>query len=434
MNISVIGAGYVGLVTAGCMAEMGHDVVVMDSDSKKIEKLRSGIIPIHEPGLDRIINKNSDKIVFTDKMEEVVRLSGIHFICVWTPPKEDGEADLSAVKAVSKNLADEFVKSKSKFPIVVTKSTVPVGTHKIIKEIIKEIFKGDFDVVSNPEFLREGQAVADMLRPDRIVVGSESLKAAEDVASLYLGLRSSIIITDAPTSEMIKYAANAFLATKISFINEVANVCELVGADVSKVAEAVGADKRIGKYFLNAGMGYGGSCFPKDVRALFHFSNAKGYDFKLLKSVIEVNEQQRKLVIAKLEKIIGNLKGKNILVLGLAFKSSTDDVRESGAIDIINRLVKKGANVTASDPLALLSAKKILDSKIEYSAQPEIASKEKDAIIIATEWPQFKTLNWSEIRSNMKNPVVVDGRNILNPKEMKDLGFKYDCIGRGGVA
>ncbi len=430
MNVSIIGAGYVGLVTAASLAELGNDVIVMDVDHEKIDRLERGIIPIHEPGLDRLINKNSDRLSFTTKMDEVVREAEIHFICVWTPPNEDGKADLSAVRSVSKELGAGFARFKTKSPIVVVKSTVPVGTHKKIKRIIRQLYKGGFNIVSNPEFLREGQAVADMMRPDRIVVGSDSSEAAEIIASLYRDLRAPIILTDISTAEMIKYAANAFLATKISFINEVANVCELVGADVKEVAEGIGTDKRIGKSFLSAGMGYGGSCFPKDVRALQEFANDEGYNFKLLKSVIEVNEQQRQVVVDKLVKHLVSLRGKTILVLGLSFKAHTDDVRESGAIDIIKRLQSKGAKVRAHDPLSLLTAQKVIDGDIKFIAQPIEGARGADAIVIATEWPQFKDLDWQAIKKSARGSLIIDGRNLLDSSQMRSLGFMYESIGR----
>lgn len=430
MRVSIIGAGYVGLVTGGSMAELGHDVVIMDIDQEKIEHLNRGIIPIYEPGLERLISKNIDKITFTTKMEEVVREADIHFICVWTPPQDDGSADLSAVRSVAKDLGLNFARFKIKPPIVVTKSTVPVGTYKTIKRLIQQSYKGEFFICSNPEFLREGQAVADMMHPDRIVVGSESQDAAREVASLYKDLPVPTILTNTATAEMIKYAANAFLATKISFINEVANVCELVGADVKDVAEGIGSDKRIGRSFLGAGMGYGGSCFPKDVRALQQFANDEGYDFKLLKSVIEVNKQQRELIINKLSKHLGDLKDKNIFVLGLAFKAHTDDVRESGAIDIIKLLQDRGSNVIAYDPLALLNAKKVLDGNIKFVGQIAEGAVGADAIIIACEWPQFKDLDWKNMKNSMRGNVIIDGRNLLEIEAMKSLGFDYECIGR----
>jgi len=430
MKVSIIGAGYVGLVTGASLAELGHDVIIMDIDRARIEKLDKGIVPLYEPGLDRLINKNSENISFTTKMDEVIREADIHFICVWTPPMEDGSSDLSAVRIVARELGKNFSKRKIKKPIIVTKSTVPVGTGKVIQRIIRKEYKGDFAVVSNPEFLREGQAIADMMHPDRIIVGSKDKEASDTVASLYEDLRVPTIITDLETSEMIKYAANAFLATKISFINEVANVCDLVGADVEDVAEGIGMDKRIGKAFLDAGMGYGGSCFPKDVRALQQFADNSGYDFKLLKSVIEVNEQQRQQIVDKLVRNFKNLKKKNIFVLGLAFKAHTDDIRESGAIDLINRIQKLGAKVCAHDPLALLNAQREMDDKIKFVAQPHEGAQGADAIVIATEWPEFRDLDWSMIKKQMKKPVIIDGRNLLDPRQMKAHGFIYEGVGR----
>ncbi len=432
MKVSIIGAGYVGLVTGACLAEMGHEVVVMDIDAEKIGRLSRGIIPIHEPGLNRLIEKNTEneRLWFTTDFEDTVKNADIHFICVWTPPAEDGRADLSAVRAVARALGKFFAAEKAKNPIVITKSTVPVGTHKEIRKLIRESFKDEFGLVANPEFLREGQAVADMMHPDRIVIGSDSEQSAAAAASLYSSVKAPLILTDLATAEMIKYAANAFLATKISFINEVANVCERVGADVDTVAEAIGSDPRIGKSFLRAGMGYGGSCFPKDVRALQQFANHQGYDFKLLKSVIEVNEQQRSIIIQKLLKHLEDLKHKQILVLGLAFKSNTDDVRESAAIDIIMRLQKHGASIRAYDPLALLSAQKVLTGDVTYVRHPHEGVAGADAIVVATEWPEFRDLDWAHMKSQAKNPLIIDGRNLLNPTAMREHGFTYEGVGR----
>lgn len=432
MRVSIIGAGYVGLVTGACLAELGHEVIVMDIDEARIEKLQRGIVPIHEPGLARLIEKNAldGRLDFTASLEEAVKASEIHIIAVWTPPMSDGQADLSAVEDVAKSLGEIFARLTPRQPIVVTKSTVPVGTGARVRGLIGQSYREPFAVISNPEFLREGQAIADMMHPDRIVVGGDDEEAVAIVASLYDSLSAPRILTDLPTAEMIKYAANAFLATKISFINEVANVCELVGADIDLVKEGIGSDPRIGKAFLYAGLGYGGSCFPKDVRALQQFSNHHGYDFKLLKSVIEVNEQQRQLFIDKLRKHLKNLVGKEILVLGLAFKASTDDVRESAAIDIIRRLQALGAKIRVYDPAALLTAQKILAGDIKYVGHPHDGAKGAHAIVIATEWPEFKDLDWPYIRSQVANPLIVDGRNLLDPKLLRELGFTYEGVGR----
>ncbi|MBI2637151.1 MAG: UDP-glucose/GDP-mannose dehydrogenase family protein [Parcubacteria group bacterium] len=430
MRLSIIGAGYVGLVSGAAFAEFGHEVIIMDIDREKVEKLERGIVPIHEPGLERLLSKNADRISFTASIEEAVREADVHFICVWTPPMEDGSADLSAVRAAARELAKQFARLKVKAPIIVTKSTVPVGTGVAISRLVRQKYKGEFSVVSNPEFLRESQAVADMLRPDRIVIGSNDAEAAATVADIYRGVSAPLVMTDLATAEMIKYAANAFLATKISFINEIANICELVGADVVPVAEGIGSDPRIGRAFLRAGMGYGGSCFPKDVRALHQFSNASGYDFKLLKSVIEVNEQQRQMVVDKVGKHLKILNGKNILVLGLAFKAHTDDVRESGALDIIERLQAQGANISAYDPLALLSARKKLNDSVILVGSAKEGAQGADAIIIATEWPEFKELDWAAIKGMMRRPVIIDARNLLDPGEMKKLMFVYEGVGR----
>jgi len=432
MRISIIGAGYVGLVTGACLSELGHEVIVMDTDESRIEKLQRGIVPIHEPGLSRLIAKNAldGRLDFTASLEEAVKTSEIHFICVWTPPLPDGQADLSSVEGVAKNLGEIFARLTPHKPIVVTKSTVPVGTGARIRALISESYREPFAVVSNPEFLREGQAIVDMTHPDRIIVGGEDEEAVTMVASLYENLSAPCILTDLPTAEMIKYAANAYLATKISFINEVANICELVGADIDMVKEGIGSDKRIGKSFLSAGLGYGGSCFPKDVRALQQFSNHHGYDFKLLKSVIEVNEQQRQIIINKLLKHLKSLIGKDILVLGLAFKANTDDVRESAAIDIIRRLQALGAKIRAYDPAALLTAQKMLTGDIKFVGHPHDGAKGAHAIVVATEWPDFKDLDWAYMRSQVANPLIIDGRNLLDARMLRELGFTYEGVGR----
>lgn len=432
MKISIIGAGYVGLVTGAGLADLGHEVTIMDINEPRIAKLSRGIVPIHEPGLTRSIEKNikDSRLDFTASLEEAVNGADIHFITVWTPPLPDGQADLSAVEAVAKSLGEIFSRRNIENPIVVTKSTVPVGTGARVRQLIAENFDGAFAVISNPEFLREGQALADMMHPDRIVVGGDNEEAVRTVASLYEKINAPLVLTDLATAEMIKYAANAFLATKISFINEVANVCEVVGADVDMVKEGIGSDKRIGKAFLYAGLGYGGSCFPKDVRALQQFANHKGYDFKLIKSVIEVNEQQRQLFIGKLKKHLKDPKNKEILVLGLAFKANTDDVRESAAIDIIKRLQAEGAKIRAYDPAALISAQAVLDGEIKYVGNPLDGAKGADAIVIATEWPEFKNLDWQQIYSLVAKPIIVDGRNLLDAKMLRELGFTYEGVGR----
>ncbi|MDP1709922.1 MAG: UDP-glucose/GDP-mannose dehydrogenase family protein [Candidatus Komeilibacteria bacterium] len=432
MRISIIGAGYVGLVTGACLSELGHEVTVMDIDDKKIAKLNRGLMPIHEPGLSRLIEKNNleGRLDFTANLEEAVAGAQIHFITVWTPPLPDGRADLGAVEAVARSLGQVWAKSRVDNPIVVIKSTVPVGTGDRVRSFISEAYQEPFAVVSNPEFLREGQAVADMMRPDRIIIGGENEEATRSVAALYDSIQTQKILTNLATAEMIKYAANAFLATKISFINEVANVCELVGADIDTVKEGIGSDPRIGRAFLSAGAGYGGSCFPKDVRALQQFANHRGYDFKLLKAVIEVNEQQRQLIVNKLKEHLKNLSNKEILVLGLAFKANTDDVRESAAIDIIKRLQKEGAKIRAYDPAALLNAQKHLAGDIKYAGHPHDGVKGVQAIVIATEWPEFKDLDWSYIRSQVANPLIIDGRNLLDAKLLRELGFTYEGVGR----
>ncbi len=432
MKVSIIGAGYVGLVTGAGLADFGHEVTVVDIDEQKIDRLQRGIIPIHEPGLERLIEKylGDGRLSFTTDLGQAVEDADIHFITVWTPPLEDGRADVSAVFKVAEDLGNIFAVQKPASPIVVTKSTVPVGTGMKVSECIKKGYDGPVSVVSNPEFLREGQAVADMMRPDRIVVGSNNTDAARAVLGLYEKLTVPKIITDLASAEMIKYAANAFLATKISFANEIANVCERVGADIDAVKEGIGSDKRIGPAHLYAGMGYGGSCFPKDVRALQQFANEEGYDFKLLKSVIEVNEQQRQIMVEKLRKHLDVLNGKNILVLGLAFKSHTDDIRESAGIDLINRIQTEGANVRAYDPEAMVNAQKVLNDQVQFLGNPKDGVQDVDAIVIATEWPDFKDLDWGLIREKVRNPLIVDGRNLLDAEHVRSLGYTYEGFGR----
>ncbi|MBI3026856.1 UDP-glucose/GDP-mannose dehydrogenase family protein [Candidatus Woesearchaeota archaeon] len=432
MRIAVVGAGYVGLVTAACFAELENDVVCVDIDKEKIKNLNSNIVPIYEPGLEEFVarNKERQKLKFTDDLRKAIAKSEIVFICVGTPPKENGEADLSYVEGVARAIAEVM----SSYKVIVEKSTVPVETGEKVAKAIKSYnsHNVDFDVVSNPEFLREGSAVKDFMQPDRIVVGCESERAKQIMAELYKPLKAPIIFTDIKSAEIIKHASNSFLATKISFINAIANICELAGADVGKVAEGMGYDKRISRAFLNAGIGYGGFCFPKDAEAFIRIAEKFGYDFKLLKSVQEINKAQRKHFVNKIEKALWVVKGKTIAILGLSFKPDTDDMRFAPSIDIINQLQSEGAKIKAYDPAAMEKAKSVLRD-ITYCNNPYEAAKDADALAIVTEWNEFKNLDFKKIKSLMKHPLIVDGRDIYNPESLKKEGFAYISIGRKDV-
>src|SRR3989338_332454 len=432
MKIAVAGAGYVGLVTAACLAELGNEVICVDIDEDKISSLNGGIIPIYEPGLEELAirNKNRHRLAFSTDLRRAIKESDIVFICVGTPPKENGEADLSHVENVARTIAEVM----DSYKVIVEKSTVPVETGDMVAKSIKayNVHKADFDVVSNPEFLREGSAVSDFMHPDRIVIGSGSEKAVKIMQELYMPLNVPIIFTDIKSAEIIKHASSSFLAAKISFINAIANICELAGADVEKVAEGMGLDKRIGRAFLNAGIGYGGFCFPKDAEAFIRISEKLGYDFKLLKAVQETNFAQRKLFVRKIEKALWVVKGKAIGVLGLAFKPDTDDMRFAPSIRIINDLQGEGAEIKAYDPKAMQKAKEVLKG-VEYCSSPYDAAKDSDALVIVTEWNEFKEMDLKKIKSLMKHPLIVDGRNIYNPDLMKKEGFTYISIGRKDV-
>ncbi|MBI2559361.1 UDP-glucose/GDP-mannose dehydrogenase family protein [Candidatus Woesearchaeota archaeon] len=432
MKIAVVGAGYVGLVTGACFAEIGNDVVCVDIDKDKIRKLNSNIIPIFEPGLEEMVikNKQAGRLSFANDLKRAIKESEIIFICVGTPPKENGEADLSYVDNVARTIADVM----DSYKVIVEKSTVPVETGNEVAKTIRAYnkHKVDFDVVSNPEFLREGSAVKDFMNPDRIVVGCESEKAKNIMKKLYAPLKAPIIFTDIKSSEIIKHASNSFLATKISFINAIANICELAGADVEKVAEGIGSDKRIGKAFLNAGIGYGGFCFPKDADAFVRIAEKLGYDFKLLKSVQEINNDQKKRFVKKIEKALWVVKGKTIGVLGLAFKPNTDDMRFAPSLDIITELQKDGAKIKAYDPKAMEKAKDFLKG-ITYCNNPYDVAKDADALVIVTEWNEFKELDLKRINGLMRHSLIVDGRNIYNPEMLKKEGFTYISMGRKEV-
>jgi UDPglucose 6-dehydrogenase len=432
MHIAVIGTGYVGLVTGACFAEFGVDVTCVDVDKGKIERLLNGVMPIYEPGLEQLVAKNSQagRLRFTTDVRQAVEQALVIFLAVGTPPKPDGSPDLSFVEAAACSIADYM----NGYKVIVTKSTVPIGTGEHIRKLIAERkkTKATFGVVSNPEFLREGAAINDFMRPDRVVIGSRDEEAIAIMKDLYRPLyliEAPFVITSLEAAELTKYAANAFLAMKVSFINEVANLCDKIGCDVHDVARAIGMDKRIGSKFLHPGPGFGGSCFPKDTRAMS--SVAKQFDSEALivDAVIEVNQRQGRHMLTKIKSLVGNLKGKTIAVLGLAFKPETDDMREAPAIGIIRSLVDDEAKVRAYDPVAMLEAKKVLPD-IEYAEDEYAAVTGTDALVFVTEWNQFRALDLARIRDLMTTPKVADLRNIYDPDDMKELGFEYVGVGR----
>lgn len=430
MTITFIGHGYVGLVTAAVFADLGNTVWVIGHTEEKINNLKKGIIPIYEPGLAEMVQRNikAGRLLFTMEYDEAVKSSKVVFIAVGTPPKQTGEADLTVVFEV----AEKVGKNLNDYTVVVTKSTVPVGTNKKVKEIITKAKKPEvsFDLASIPEFLREGQAISDTQTPDRIVIGTDSKKAEEVLIELHEPIDGNYVLTNIETAEMIKYAANAFLATKISFANAIAHLSEITGADGLKVLEGIGYDKRIGSQFLSPGAGYGGSCFPKDVKALIAISKQNGYKFSLLEEVEEINERAIDSIFTKTKNLLDNdIKNKTIAILGLSFKPNTDDMRDAPSIPIINNLKKEGANIKAYDPIAMENAKKIF-SGIEFSKDSYDAAKDADILVILTEWNEFKQLDLNKINKLMKNPIVLDGRNIYNPNEVERLGFTYKGVGR----
>ncbi len=431
MKIAVIGSGYVGLVTGACFADLGNEVICVDNDLEKVKKLKNNEIPFYEPGLDNLVKVNvrEKRLSFTSEISEGVKNSEVIFIAVGTPPKEDGSADLSAIERVGKEIGSNL----NGYKLIVEKSTVPVRTGEWLRNVIEKynVNNIEFDVASNPEFLREGTAIHDFMNPDRIVIGVENEKAAQILVSLYSNLNAPILITDIKSAEIIKHASNAFLSMKISFINAVANICELAGADVKKVAKGIGLDKRIGEAFLNAGIGYGGFCFPKDLDAFIAISENLGYDFKLLKEVRNINDLQKLFPVRKLKEIYDSLSGKNIGILGLAFKPNTDDMRLAPSIDIINALHREGANIKAYDPVAMENAKKIFkDIPITYCENVYDVARESDAIVIVTEWNEFKYIDLLKIKKLMKDNVIIDGRNIYDRNKVEKLGFKYKAVGR----
>lgn len=428
MKITVIGTGYVGLVTGTCFAELGNEIICVDIDKQKVSQLIKGIIPIYEPGLEELVQKNlkEKRLNFTTIAEKAVKISKVIFIAVGTPPDKSGQADLRYVKQATRDIA-KFI---NEYKIVVNKSTVPVGTGDIVKQIIQKKYKGKFSVVSNPEFLREGSAVYECLHPDRVVIGNEDEKSKKIMMQLYEPLRCPMVFTDIKSAELIKYASNAMLATQISFINSIARICDKVGANVESVAEGMKLDKRIGKYaFLNAGGGYGGSCFPKDVRALIKSSEKNGFNFSILKAVEEINEGQKKLVVKKVKQLIKNLMGKVIAVWGLAFKPQTNDIRDATSITVIKELLKEKAKIKVFDPVAEKETRQIFP-QLHYCSSLWESVKGADGLIILTEWDEFKELDKQKLKNILKKPNVVDARNIFDPDEMEALGFNYLSIGR----
>ena len=432
MKITVVGTGYVGLVTGTCLAETGNTVTCVDIDEKKVAKLKSGQITIFEPGLEKLFERNikEGRLTFTTDLAEGIKEAQIIFLALPTPPGEDGSADLRYVLGVAEDIGNLLTDYK----VVIDKSTVPVGTAEKVRDAIAKNFTGEFDVVSNPEFLREGVAVDDFMKPDRIVIGTTSDRAKklmEQLYAPYVRQGNPIIFMDEKSAELTKYAANSFLATKISFMNEIAQLCERLGADVDMVRRGIGSDDRIGKRFLFPGIGYGGSCFPKDVKALVHSSWEVGYDFRILDAVMDVNERQKLHLVTKIKAYYNNdLQGKHFAIWGLAFKPNTDDIREAPALEIINSLVKAGATVCAYDPEAMPNVMAQLGDEIQFAENQYDCLKEADALIVATEWNEFRTPDFDKIVSMLKQRVIFDGRNVYDAVQMKEKGFYYDSIGR----
>jgi len=429
MNICVVGTGYVGLVTGAVFADLGNDVVCVDKDQDKIAALKAGGMPIYEPGLEEMVLRNAGdgRLSFTSDLAVSVRHADVIFIAVGTPPKDTGETDLSHVESVAAEIG--------RYKVVVNKSTVPVGTGGFVREVIARHQSRaiEFDVVSNPEFLREGSAIEDTLRPDRIVIGAPTQQVAMTLVELYAPLERPMIITDLPSAEVIKYASNAFLAAKISFINAISNVCEAAGADVTQVMKGMGLDSRIGGAFLQAGLGYGGSCFPKDVDSLIHTAGRLGYDFKLLRSVVEINRERAAHLVETMAKALGPLGDTTIAVLGLAFKPNTDDMREAKSLEVIHLLHVAGARVRAYDPAAMDNARAILPPSVTFAGSPYEAAEGAHAAVLVTEWNEFRFLNLERLRAQLKRPVIFDGRNLWEPERMRRLGFEYHSVGRKPV-
>ena len=433
MNICVVGTGYVGLVTGAVFADLGNDAVCVDNVAEKIAVLRAGRLPIYEPGLEEMVARNvaDGRLAFTTDIADAVRRSVVVFITVGTPAKDGGQTDLGAVEAVAR----EIGRAMERYTVVVNKSTVPVGTGDLVREVIERHQPRPvaFDVVSNPEFMREGCAIEDTLRPDRIVIGAPTQQVAMTLLELYAPLERPMIITDVPSAEMIKYASNAFLATKISFVNVIANICELAGSDITQVVKGMGLDPRIGPAFLGAGLGYGGSCFPKDTDSLVHTATALGVDFALLRAAVEINAERAGHFVRMIEKALAPLDDKRVAVLGLAFKPNTDDMREAKSSEIAARLVELGAQIRAYDPVAAENARRVLPAGVVYCDSPYAAATDADAVALVTEWNEFKLLNLERLRAVMRRPIVFDGRNLWEPERMRRLGFEYHSIGRKPV-
>jgi UDPglucose 6-dehydrogenase len=433
MNICVVGTGYVGLVTGAVFADLGNEVVCVDNDPEKIATLKAGRMPIYEPGLEEMVDRNvaDGRLSFATDLAAAVRRSVIVFVTVGTPPGAGGQSDLTAVEDVAAGIG----LAMERYTVVVNKSTVPVGTGDLVRDVIAKNQPRPipFDVVSNPEFLREGSAIEDTLRPDRIVIGAPTQQVAMTLLELYAPLERPMIITDVPSAEMIKYASNAFLATKISFINAIANICELAGADVTQVMKGMGLDPRIGSAFLQAGLGYGGSCFPKDTESLIHTAASLGYDFGLLRAVAEINRARVRHLVGKIETTLAPLSERVVAVLGLAFKPNTDDIRDAKSLEVIDLLVGRGACVRVYDPVAMPNSRKLLPPTVVYCESSYEAAAGADGLALVTEWNEFKLLNLERLRAVMRRPVVFDGRNIWEPERMRRLGFEYHTIGRRPV-
>lgn len=436
MKIVIVGTGYVGLVTGTCLSEVGIDVICVDVDVKKIENLKQGILPIYEPGLDKLVHRNFEKgrLQFSTNLGESIKGADAAFIAVGTPPGEDGSADLKYVLMVAREIGENM----NDYGVIITKSTVPVGTAAKVKKEIQDALdrRGvqiDYDVASNPEFLKEGAAVNDFMKPDRIVIGVESDRARKVLEKLYHPFTLNghpVIFMDVPSAEMTKYAANAMLATKISFMNDVANLCEIMGADVNLVRRGIGSDPRIGNKFIYPGIGYGGSCFPKDVKALVRTARENGYEMRILQAVEDVNDDQKSVLFQKvLKRFNGDIKGKHFAIWGLSFKPNTDDMREAPSVVIIEKLLREGATVSAYDPVAMEEAKHDLGDRITYAKDEYEAVKGADALLVVTEWSEFRVPDFEEIKASLNNPLVFDGRNIFEIQRMAELGFEYHCIG-----
>ncbi len=430
-RLAFIGAGYVGLVSGTCLADIGHQVILVDINKEKIAQLKKGKIPIYEPGLDDLIKKNvkAKRLSFTTNLKPAIKKSDVIFIAVNTPPQTDGKADLSYVAGAAREIAE----AADSYKVVVDKSTVPVQTGERVAETINRYNQRqiDFDVVSNPEFLREGSAIEDFSKPDRVVVGVSNQRAEKIMREIYAPIKAPFIVTDVKSAELIKHASNSFLAMKISFINAVARICELSGANVDQVADGMGLDFRINKHFLNSGIGYGGSCFPKDVSAFISIADELGYNFGLLKEVENINDQARHQFLNKIEQALWVTRGKTIALWGLAFKPNTDDMRNAPSISIAEKLYADGAKIQAYDPKASATARAVLKTKVTYTKNMYDALKGADALVIATDWDEFKEPNWKKVSSLLNNPIIIDGRNMFKPQDMEKLGFVYHSVGRG---